>query len=79
MSLGRAFGALREGLGRALFALLGARRFHRLIGLAQTAKAGRRGSADLSAIDDAVARFHVLSYEAGALNDTYRPTPPQSR
>jgi cephalosporin hydroxylase len=63
--------SLRERAGRAVFTLLGRRRFHRLIGIAQALKATPRDPAELAAIADAVERFHVASYERGVLNDTY--------
>lgn len=63
--------SLRERAGRAVYALLGRRRFHRLIGLAQAMNAVPRDPAELAAISDAVERFHVASYERGVLNDTY--------
>ena len=63
--------SLRERAGRAVFALLGRRRFHKLIGLAQALNAVPRDPAELAAISDAVERFHVASYERGVLNDTY--------
>lgn len=62
---------VREALGRLVFAVLGRRRFHRLIGLAQAAKAGTRPPAEIAAIADTIERFHALSYEGGALDDTY--------
>ena len=62
---------LRERAGRAMFAVLGRRRFHRLIGIAQSLKAVPRDPAELAAISNAVERFHVASYERGVLNDTY--------
>jgi cephalosporin hydroxylase len=63
--------SLRERAGRAVFAVLGRRRFHRLIALAQSVKAAPRDPAEIAAISDAVERFHVTSYERGVLNDTY--------
>ena len=68
---GRRPATLRERAGRVVFAVLGRRRFHRLIGMAQSLKAVPRDPAELAAISDAVERFHVASYERGVLNDTY--------
>ena len=62
---------IRERTGRALVALLGRHRFHKLVGLAQMMKLTRPGAAEIAAIHDAAERFHVVSYTAGALNDTY--------
>ncbi len=63
--------SLRERAGRAVFAMLGPRRFNRLIAVAHALKAGRRDPAEIGAIADAIERFHVLAYEGGALNETY--------
>ena len=52
-------------------ALIGARRFHRLVGVAQALKLRIPVPEEIAAIADAVERFHVVSYTRGALNDTY--------
>lgn len=62
---------LRELAGRALFRMLGPRRFHRLLGLVRARTSGAFTSAELSTIDDIITRFHILSYTEGALDDTY--------
>ncbi len=61
----------RELVGRAIFKALGPRRFNRLLGAMRARTSGTLSVAEIAAIDDAVARFHVLSYDHGALDDTY--------
>jgi cephalosporin hydroxylase len=63
--------SLRERAGRAVFDILGPRRFHRLIGAVRARRSGRLTAAELSSIGDPIDRFHVLSYTQGALDDTF--------
>jgi cephalosporin hydroxylase len=63
--------SVRELAGRALFAALGPRRFHRLIGAVRARRSGRLDPADLRSITDVTDRFHVLSYTEGALDNTF--------
>jgi cephalosporin hydroxylase len=62
---------VRELAGRGLYRLLGPRRFHRVLGALRGSTMGTRSPLVVAAIDDAVKRFHVLSYDHGALDDTF--------
>jgi len=62
---------LRELAGRAVFGALGPRRFHHLLGELRARRSGRLAPVELPLIRDTTDRFHVLSYTAGALDDTF--------
>ena len=62
---------LRELGGRAVFQALGPRRFHRLIGAVRARRSGRIDASELAAVTDTTDRFHLLSYTAGALDNTF--------
>jgi len=63
--------AIRRGIARSAFALLGPKRFHRLAARAHQRKYGSTPGADRLASDDIVDTFHVLSYTEGPLYHTY--------
>lgn len=62
---------LRRTMVRALFAVLGQRGFHRLAARVHQRKLRRLSPAELAAVDDAITKFHLVSYEHGALYDTF--------